>query len=146
MSTYKNILIDAPIYGEEYERLLDLKDNPLLFNAGDVTLINVYNNKCASHLPLDIDASDLDQVEYVIKEKLVKLKETIDPEEKLKWKIEVLFNSETKNTCVYYAKDIGADLVIISTRAKELSHIQNESFAQYMLESTTADVLVLKPR
>lgn len=145
MSTYQNILIDTPfVEGEEFERLFSLKDNPLLTNARKVTLVNVYNSKLEGTMPHDLDVKDLDQVEYVIKEKLEKLRNIIDPEEKIKWEVKVIFNSETKNACVYYAREIKADLVIISTRGVNLSHIQNESFAQYMLESCPADILVMK--
>ena len=70
MSYYKHILIDAPFDGPEYERLMSLKDNPILSTSKDVTLINIYNSNMAAHLPGDIDSKDFDQVEYVIKEKL----------------------------------------------------------------------------
>ena len=146
MSVYKNILIEAPLEGEEYERLFCLKDNPLITNAEHINLVNVFNSGEENHLPKDMDCKDLDQVEYIIKEKLDKLKEIIDPEEKLNWEIKVIFDKEAKNACVFYSREIKADLIIVPTRGIGQSHIQNESFAQYMLESTSADLLVLKPR
>ena len=144
MSNYKNILIDAPLEGTEYERLFKLKGNPLLTKADKVTLIHVYNSSQENQIPLDVDAKDCDQVEYVIKERLEALHQIIDPEEKIKWETKVLFNKDSKNACLFFAREQKADLVIVPTRGLDKGHIHNESFAQYMLESNAGDLLVLK--
>jgi hypothetical protein len=145
MSNYRNILIEVSIENEQFERLVTLKDSPILKGAKKITLVNAYNSTLKEHLPKDVNCNDFGQVEQSIKKKLEELKKIIDPKEKLNWEIKVLFNKDLRNILVYTARELDIDLIITGSKGVDLSLTQNRSFSHYMLESCSSDLWVLKP-
>lgn len=91
------------------------------------------------------DEKQRKEIEKIIGDKLNAYRDKIMPEGNTAI-IECLFSTDPKVEMLNYLKEIEAQLVVVSTKAKAgIKNLFTSSFAEYMVRHSPCDVLVLRP-
>lgn len=146
-NTYNNVVIEVSLDPVHLLRIKDLVNSPMLKNAKNVHIVNVFDKCQANFLPISIDKKDLESVEEFVSSILEDLKEELLPTgaDSENWIVHSFFSSDSKIKSREYLRQIKADLVITSTRGEQnTSGLFCDSFSYYLVSNAPCDVYVLK--
>lgn len=150
MKKFKNIVISVSLDKRCPEELSELKDSDLLSNADNIYLVHIYNDKSKKYLSGNINANNFEEVEDYIVKKLHGLTDHLVPghfNKNNQRHSYCLFNSSAKIKILDYLKEIGADLIIASTKGEQgIEGFFTDSYCYWLVEHAPCDVLVVRPK
>lgn len=143
------ILVTTDLSADCLTTMRRLKGSPLLDDK-EIHLLHVFET---IYYNFDLStiiyprADEKPKIEENVMDTLIALKNHITPlGHKPQVVLKCLFELEAKETIVKYAKEIGAELLVVATQGKKgIPGLFHSSFAQYMCKHAPCDLMVLRP-